>query len=372
MVAMKRDVVPARTYVYVSDHEDGDIAAYAMHSDTGHLTPVARAPATKLVMALAPSPDGAFLYAVVRSQPYALLQYRVDAASGALHRVGSTPLPESMVYAATDRTGRWLVTAGYGSNMLCVHAIHADGSVAAQPTQFVPSGGVKPHAIRFDQQNRFVYVPHLGTDEVRIYAFDAAAGLLAPAKQTAIKVKAGTGPRHFVLSPDDRFLYLLGQLTGTVTAFARDPVDGSLEEIQVVNSVPPGSGLKPGTPRPPTGSAEQLPAETSSIWCADLQSTPDGRFLFATERAKSTISILAADATTGVLRYVGHVPTEKQPRGIAVDPQGRYLVASGEVSPHLTVYAINAATGALTVTQQHIPGGLGANWVQFVTPHRPA
>ena len=355
----------ARRFVYVSAHEDGVICAYAMAPGTGVLSPVGRIAAARLVMSMAASRDGSFLHAVVRSQPYCLLSFGVDQASGNLHRIGTSPLPESMVNVAVDRTDRWLLTAGYGSDMLCVHAIETGGRVAEAPAQLLASGGVKPHAIRFDPTNRFVYVPHLGTDEIRVYEFDAVTGRLAAADPPAVKVRTGTGPRHFVFSPDHRFLYLLGQLTGTVTVFARDAATGRLEEIQVIESVPPGSPLEPGRPRPPTGSSEQLPAETTSIWCADIQITPDGRFLFTTERAGSTITILAADRERGLLRYAGSVMTEKQPRGIAIDPDGRCLVASGEMSTELAVYAIDGATGSLRLRQK-VPTGRGANWVQFV------
>jgi 6-phosphogluconolactonase len=364
MAAMSSDFTH-RTFVYVSNHVDGDISAYVMASDTGRLTPVTRIAAARLVMSMASSPDGDVLHAVMRSQPYSVFSYRVEA-SGHLHRIGTSSLPESMVYAAIDRSGRWLLTAGYGGNTLCVHAIAADGRVADRPTWFGSSGGIRPHAIRFDRGNRFVYVPHLGTDEIRVYRFDAETGRLAPAEPAAVKVRDGTGPRHVVFSGDDRFVYMLGQLTGVVTAFARDADTGSLAEIQAIETVPPGSGLAPGKPRPPTGAPDQLPAETTSIWCADIQITPDDRFVFTSERARSTITILVADTRSGLLRHAGYVPTETQPRGIAIDPQGRFLVVASEVSQSLTVYAIDGRTGALTPTQQ-AAAGAGANWVQFVT-----
>ncbi|NVO15316.1 MAG: lactonase family protein [Rhodoplanes sp.] len=365
MSCLTRACASTGTSIYVSNHQDGDISGYVMAADTGRLIPTARAPAGKLVMSMASGPGGDHLYAVVRTEPYSVYAYRTDSETGILRCIGTSPLPASMVYIAVDRTGRWLLTAGYGSNTLCVQAIGRDGLVSSTPSQFVESGGVKPHAIRFDSSNRFVYVPHLGTDEVRIYVFDAGAGTLSPAVPATVKVTEGTGPRHFVLSRGDRFLYMLGQLTGVVTVFDRDPTTGGLAQIQAIESVAPGSGLLPGKPRPPTGAPDALPSETTSIWCADIQITPDGRFVYTTERAKSTITILAADTETGLLRHAGHVPTEKQPRGIAIDPGGRFLVASGEMSSCLSVYAIDSVTGALTRTQR-VPAGAGANWVEFV------
>ena len=356
----------AGTFVYVSNQDDSDVSTYAMAPDTGLLTPGPRAPAAKLVMPMAASADGKFLYAAIRTKPFSMFNYKVDPASGALSWVGTSPLPDSMVNVAIDRSGRWLLVASYGGNAVGVQAIGADGRVAGEPSQFIPSGGVKPHSIRVDHDNRFVYVPHLGTDEVRVYKFDAKAGKLTPADPPSVKLKAGTGPRHFIISKDNRFLYLLGEMTGVVTVFARDKATGGLKEIQTIDSVPPNSGLKPGQPRVPVGTPGAVPFdEATAIWAADVQVTPNGRFLFTTERTHSTITSFEIDSKSGQLRYVGSVLTEKQPRGIGVDPQGRYLVASGEKSSNLSVYAIDGNTGALTVKQQ-VPVGAGANWVQFV------
>lgn len=356
----------AGTFVYVSNQDDGDVSVYSMAPDTGLLTPGPRAPAAKLVMPMASSPDGQFLYAAIRSKPFSMFNYRIDAATGELRWVGTSPMPESMVNVSVDRSGRWLLAASYGGNALSVHAIGPDGRVAGEPSQFIPSGGVKPHSIRVDVENRFAYVPHLGTDEVRVFQFDANAGKLTPADPPSVKVKAGTGPRHFLISKDNRFIYLLGELTGVVTVFARDIATGGLKQVQAVESVPPNSGLVPGHPRVPVGTPGAVPFDESvAIWAADIQITPNGRFLFTTERTHSTITSFAVDTTSGELRYVGNVPTEKQPRGIGVDPQGRYLVASGEKSPNLSVYAIDGNSRTLTVKQQ-VPVGAGANWVQFV------
>jgi 6-phosphogluconolactonase len=355
------------SFAYVSHHESGDIAAFALAADTGRLAPRPRVAASRLVMPMAASPDGRFLHAAVRAEPFEVLTCAIDRTTGDLRRIASTPLPESMVGIAVDRSGRWLLAAAYGADALFVFPIDAQGCVVAAPVHRQPSGGVKPHAICLDAANRFVYVPHLGTDEVRIYAFDAATGGLTPCAPASAKVKPGAGPRHLVLSRDERFLYVLGQLDGSVTVFRRDPDSGALDAVQSIDSVPPGSGLLPGRPRPPTGSAQALPPETDVVWCADIQITPQGHFVYTTERAKSTISILAVDPASGHLRFAGHVATEQQPRAIAIDPQGRFLVASGEASQEVAVYAIDGDSGALRLRHK-APTGAGANWVLFVAP----
>jgi 6-phosphogluconolactonase len=94
--------------------------------------------------------------------------------------------------------------------------------------------------------------------------------------------------------------------------------------------------------------------------------TPDGKFLYMSERTSSSLGAFRVDAETGKLAYLGSTPTEKQPRGFAIDPKGRFLVASGEKSATLSVYAIDLASGALWPVGQY-PAGKGANWVEIVS-----
>ncbi len=94
--------------------------------------------------------------------------------------------------------------------------------------------------------------------------------------------------------------------------------------------------------------------------------TPDGRFLYMSERTTSTLARFDVDAASGKLTYRGSTPTEKQPRGFAIDAAGKFLVASGEKSETISVHAIDPATGALRPPQKY-PTGKGANWVEIVS-----
>ena len=112
--------------------------------------------------------------------------------------------------------------------------------------------------------------------------------------------------------------------------------------------------------------ASQAPRNTDNdIWAADLHLTPNGRFLYASERTTSTLGAFRVDGASGKLTYLGSTPTEKQPRGFAIDPSGRFVVVSGEKSDTLSSYAIDAESGALKPVGRY-PTGKGANWVEIV------
>jgi 6-phosphogluconolactonase len=357
--------VLAGTFVYVSNAEDGDIGMYTLQAD-GSLQPGQRFKATKLVMPMAVSPDKRFLIAAVRSKPFQAYSYSIDKSSGALNLVGTGTLAESYPYIALDRRGRFLLGASYGANQVGVNPVGADGRVG-EPLQVIPTAR-NAHSIRTDNTNRFVFVPHLGTDQVFQFLFDEKTGRLTANTPPVLQLKQGTGPRHLIVSSDNRFVYLLNELTGMVTTLSLDPNAGTLKELDSVSALHPDTKLVPGAPRGAVGTpgANQASRNTDNdIWASDLHLTPNGRFLYAAERTSSTLAAFRVDTGSGKLTYLGSTPTEKQPRGFNIDPTGRFVVVSGEQSDKISSYAIDAETGALKPIGRY-PTGKGANWVEIV------
>jgi len=355
----------AATFVYVSNAEDGDIGAYRL-LDSGELQAGPRAKAASIVMPMAVSPDKRFLYAASRSKPFSVHAYAIDRGTGALTLLATSPLAESFPYISVDRTGRYLFGAGYGAAVISVNAIGADGRVAAEPLQVIPVGR-NAHSIRVDESNKFAFVPTLGSDQVFQFTFDAKSGRLASNTPAIYLMKAGTGPRHFVTSADNKFVYVLSELLATVTTFSLDPKSGLLTEVSTATGLPSDSKLGPGAPRGAVGVAGAPPRNTDNdIWAADIHMTPNGKFLYITERTSHTLAGFSVDGASGKLTYLGSTPTERQPRGFAIDPKGRFLVASGEKSDTVSVYAIDQASGALKL-QNKFPTGKGSNWVEIVS-----
>ena len=355
------------TYVYISNIEDADITAYELTAGVSpHLTSVGRFPAGKFVMPMAVTPDNKNLYASVRSKPFSLYMYQIDQANGQLKWTGAIPLPDSMVSVSTDKTGKWLLATSFGGHNNSVNQIQANGYVNPVPAEAFPSGGKNPHAIVFDQSNKFVYVPQLGTDEIKIHSFNASQA--KPLSETAISValQKQQGPRHIVISADNKFAYVITEMTGEVVVFSRDIKTGALTQIQAVSSLPSDSKLVPGRPRPPTGSPEATAFDDSNmIFCAEIKLTPNGKFLYTSERTKSTLSGFEVDTQTGKVKYLFTTPTEEMPRGFNVDPSGQFLVATGQKSDKVSLYSINQSSGELALIER-VPGGKGANWVTFV------
>jgi 6-phosphogluconolactonase len=344
-LALLAPVAHADTFVYVGNAESNDIHVLKLNKATGDLAPVQVAPFPGIDKAgpstpLAVSPDRKFLYAGVRAAPFTAIGFAIDAKTGRLQPTANGPLADSMAYIATDRSGRYLLSASYGGHKITVNPITSAGAVQA-PQQVITTGQ-NAHAILPSPDNRYVFATNLGSDVVLTFKFDAASGTLTQASN--IVAPAKSGPRHLVFHPNGKFAYLLTELSADVIAYRYDAKAGTLKDIQTVSIMPAG-GAKP--------------------WAADLQITRDGRFIYGSERTTSTLTGFKVDAATGKLTRIGEVPTQKQPRGFGIDPSSTYLFAVGEQSHALTVYRINGTSGALTAIRDY-PVGKKPNWVEVV------
>lgn len=338
------------TVVYVSNAASKEIFALAMNRDSGELTMIDKVPVpgtdkpSPASMPMAVTPDRRFIIAALRSDNFPASSFAIDRASGHLTHVGTTPLADSMAYIITDRSGRFLLSASYPGNKLTINPIAADGKVVEKTTQIIPNRP-KSHCIMVDAENKYCYATSLGSDIVMEWIFDPSTGTLSPNGPGEVHTKPGAGPRHMALHPNRRFLYLITETTDTIGAYAIDPANGTLTELQFVDARPEGFTAQPAA--------------------ADLHVTPDGRFLYGSERKTSTLAGYRIDPEKGTLSPIGHWPTEKTPRGFNIDPRGRFLLSVGLDSNAMTVYRIDPQSGTLTPIE-HYPMGKIPNWIEIV------
>ena len=330
------------TCVYVACADSDEIVVLQLDAGSGDLTLLQRMPAGGSVMPLAPSHDRRHLFAALRSVPYRVASFAVEPLSGRLLALGSGPLPASTPYIAVDPTGQYLLWASYSGHQIGVSAIGGDGIVCA--AHQVMDTEPNAHAIVLDRAGRHAYVPCLGGGAVLVWKFDACSGRLSPNAPARIAQPAGAGPRHFVFHPAGGYAYLLNELDATVSCFACDAETGLLTQIQQVGMLAAGFSGKP--------------------WAADIHLTPDGRFLYASERRSSTLTAFAV-GPDGRIDPLAQYATETEPRSFAIDPGGRFLLVAGQASHSLTSYRIDAATGTLA-TLKRVAMGKNPNWVEII------
>ncbi|MQY19088.1 lactonase family protein [Nocardia macrotermitis] len=330
------------TIVYVSNAGSAEISVLRLEDD-GALKPVQTVATGGTVMPLTTGPGHRMLYASLRSEPYSVVCYEIASGTGELTERARIPLPDNMAYLSTDRAGRFLFAASYSGSVVSVNPIGPGGIVESEPTAVLAT---PPHAhsILVDPSNRYLFAASLGGDVILQYLFDQVTGVPILNVPPHVPTLPGAGPRHLVFHPGGRWAYVVNELDGTVGGYEFDSGTGCLTPLGTYPAMPEGGG---------------------EPWAAEIRLTPDGRFLYVSERRSSTLAGFRVDAATGALKPLGHTATETCPRGFDIDPSGRYLLAAGQESDAISVHVIDPDTGALTTCGRQTLGR-DPNWVEIV------
>ena len=251
-------------------------------------------------------------------------------------------------YVEIDKTGKWVIVANYSSGSFSVLPVNKDGSLGAPTTTIQHEGSGKipgrqkgPHAhcAKLSPDNKWLFVADLGMDKIMIYAFDVITGKITPAKEPFAASEPGSGPRHFTFHPNNKYAYLVEEMAGTVVAYKY--TNGTLKKLQRLSSLPAG--------------------DTGLIGSADIHVSPDGKFLYASNRGKgssNTIAIFKIDNATGTLKTVGHQFTMGNiPRNFNLDPTGDFLLVANQDSDEIVIFKRNQQSGLLTDTKKRIRVG---------------
>jgi len=291
---------------------------------------------------LALHPNGRVLYAVNEFGTFggaatgAVSAFAIDRTSGSLTLLGQQasggPDP---CHLTVDGTGSNVLVANYTGGSVGVLPIDAEGRLQPASAVMRHEGtgpdrarqeGPHAHGIFLDAAERFALAADLGVDRIFVYRFDAAGGRLEPNDPVAVALEPGSGPRHLAWHPSGKYLYAINELRSTITAFSYDPGRGAAASFQTVTTLPDGF--------------------TGKNKAAEIVVSPDGRFLYASNRGDDSIALFAIDAASGALAPAGHVASGgRTPRHFAIDPSGRWLLVANQDSDSIVVFRLDAATG---------------------------
>jgi 6-phosphogluconolactonase len=323
--------------------EKGGIHAFQFDGTEGKLTPLHRTGDVQNPFFLAVSPDGKFLYAIDAekfggAEDEFVAAFAIEGRTGRLKKLNrQSARGTASCYLDVDATGTVVVVANYSSGSVASLPVGKDGSLgeAVSFVQHSGSGadparqkGPNAHSIVISPDNRFALAADLGIDKVLSYRLDAAKGtLVANEAHPFAKVAPGSGPRHLAFHPNGKLLYAINELKNTVTVFDYAAESGALTERQTIGT---------------------LPADfTGKSFTADVKITPDGKFLYGTNRGHDSIAIYRV-GVDGVLKLAGIEPSlGKGPQNLLITPDGKWLLCANMPGNAVVVFRIDAETGGI-------------------------
>lgn len=337
-----------RYFVYIGSYAASDqpgIHIYSLDEHSGQLELIDQFAGIDNPSYLAFNSQQTRIYAVSETQSFqgrqggSVVALTRDPATGRLAFLNQLPTDGAdPCYVTVDPTDSMLMLVNYTGGSFCAYSLNQDGSIAQQ-TDFIQQHGKgfrpdrqegpHPHSIVLDQRGKNVLLADLGLDKIFAYRLNLATKKFIARSVTPLT--PGTGPRHTIFSADGRYVYIINELASSINVFTYDSDTTTLNLCQSISTLPTDY--------------------TGKNISADIHISPDGHFLYGSNRGHDSIAVYRIDQNNGTLSFIQHVATGgRTPRNFAITPGGRFLLAANQDTDSVVVFTIDQDKGKLEPT----------------------
>ena len=237
-----------------------------------------------------------------------------------------------------DDSGQYIYTANYSGKSVSFLPVSKSGKLSDSPNVMHHGKGSNvnksrqidshPHSVNIDPTNKYLIVPDLGQDKIYLYTIDQISGHLNKKNMNFVNTKPGSGPRHVVFHPNRKFVYVINELDSTIDNYLFDYSNQTLSLISSISTLP-----------------ENWKGEST---CADIHISPNGKYLYGSNRGHDSIASYKIDNKTGKLINIGIFKTNgKTPRNFCIDPSGKYILVGNQDTDTIKVFEINIKSGEI-------------------------
>ena len=323
---------------YTTPDGNRGITVYRFYAETGRFAFLGEVETVSPTF-LCISPDRKFVYSVNAVADGSVSAFSFDHNTGALKFINKQPsVGANPAHVVIDKEAKNVIVSNYGNGTLSVLPVNKDGSLAPATQTIIGEGssiipqrqaGPHIHSAIFSPDEKNVLYADLGTDKVSVAKYKAGkVPALTPEDVAFEKIKPGSGPRHMDFSTDGKFLYLVNEMGATVNSYAYNK--GKITFMDSVGLASPGF--------------------TGRSSAADIHVSPDGRFLYATNRGTANeLVVFGIDQASGKLHYITRYPTGKEPRNFVIEPGGNFLLLAAQQDNTVNIYRIDKLTGLLVM-----------------------
>lgn len=332
---------------YATPEEEG-VKVYRFDEATGNAKYITGLKGISNPSYLTPSVDGERIYAVGEDEGKTSTAnaIRFDKEQETLTLLNSQPTDGAApCYIQLSPSGKFVITANYFGGSITVFPLDKEGKLKPDTRliSFIGNGPDKKrqnqphvHCVEFTPDHKYLLANDLGTDQIHIFPVSEAMtdgvahSLLDESKEYNVKVEPGSGPRHICFHPNQKYAYLINEISGKVITFSYEK--GKLNALQYIE-------------------ADTIGAKGSG----DIHISPDGKFVYASNRLQADgIAIFAVDQEKGTLTKAGYQLTDIHPRNFIITPNGRYLLVACRDSNTIQIFTRDKVTGLLKDTGKSI------------------
>ncbi|PIB28616.1 lactonase family protein [Maribacter sp. 4G9] len=325
--------------LYVGTYTNGEskgIYKFTFNVNTGALTDKQLAATIENPSYIKFAPDNSILYSVLETDSFENNSGGVTAyelingklvQKGGVATVGAHPC-----HIAVSDDGKNLAVSSYTGGSATIFDLDDSGSLQGNP-QIIDHKSLDTVKVSHVHSAEFIkdglFIADLGLVAVKRYKL--ANGMYVPHERASIDLPDGAGPRHFTFGQNGKYLYVINELNSSITVFEREGSSYVEKEVHATLS-------------------QDFSGESYS---ADIHLSPDGKFLYGSNRGEQTIVIFKVDKATGSLSLVGRESVRGDwPRNFVIDPSGRFLLVANQKSSNIVVFKRNQEQGALEFLEE--------------------
>ncbi|MBY0245237.1 MAG: lactonase family protein [Sphingobacteriaceae bacterium] len=325
---------------YTNNCPSNGIYIYDFNPTTGNLTLKNSAQKASNASYLSLSADRKNLYAVEENGANSVVNaFDFNSKTGNLTFKNKVEVGQDPCYLINDSKN--VMTANYTSGSVSVIRKNSQGGLEKliQNAQHQGKGArtdrqekAHTHMVAFSNDKKYVLANDLGTDTVYVYRYQANHENKPLAITHKLGMKSGSGPRHLTFNKKGNRVYILNELSGKIAVCSFEK--GQLIQKNEISILPQGY-------------------EGDDIGSADIHLSPDGKFLYASNRGKANTLVTLKVLANGDLKLIDQISTAGiAPRNFALSPNGDFLLVANQRSNEIVTFKRNQQTGLLTDTKK--------------------
>lgn len=339
---------------YIGTYTQGEsegIYAFELDTETGHLKEKGCLAKLENPSYLAIDRLNRYLYSVMETDNFngtpsgAVAAYKIHPETGELAPINfSATRGKVPCHISTDRANKILFAANYRDGTVSSFPLQEDGSIGPV-SEILRHEGCGPnkerqekahaHFVSLVPEEKYLCAVDLGIDKLMLYRYDSSTGRLTLDQDRSLSIRPGSGPRHMAFHPDSNFAYLVNELSSDIVVLKYSPRDFTFKEEQYISTLPEGY--------------------TGETTCAAIHVSPDGNYVYASNRGHDSIAIFRISKQTGKLEPIDYSPVlGNSPRDFSIDPTGKFLYAANQDSNTITSFSIDRESGKLQPLEQVI------------------
>ncbi len=282
--------------------------------------------------------DGRFLFSVseTSNKGGTVYSYAIQP-DRSLKVINSQPtLGKSACHVAVNEEQTMLFVANYTSGVFTYYHLSPHGEISEPVEHYEYEGSgphpnqnrSHPHQAMISPDQKYVYVPDLGTDQIHMYLIEPYTGKLKPLNPAAYVLPPGSGPRHMTFHPSKPYAYVINELGNTIQAMLYDEKTGLLSDIGIYST---------------------LPEDFNEVsYCADIHISPDGKYLYGSNRGHNSLVIFKIIQDSGKLERVGFSSVHGDwPRNFYISHDGKFVYVGNQKTGNIAVFSRDFESGQL-------------------------